>query len=874
MAFTDLDIAAAPLTDMVVLTGLDYSMRPSNVRMEAEKGWIKPFPEIKVMHQIKSLAVVVYNQEKLASYYHGNVCDGRNALAYFICAMHRQSAPQPQTHTRQGSVVSNSSHSSSNSCKSTGRTKNCELPKLVTTSMLPIGYWDSLYYALVAEIRTLYNDLQQRFGFGCENGTTPLHYLGQDGKTNQPFTAIDFALMLESAWYTLMDNRLVATLDDAVRMRRMRENYAKQEVNGINVLQLNKRYAPDRPPIMYGLMDVNDLSPEIINTLLWDKHAPEVDAACCENFEDESMMTALRAELHQQQMEESLATVTPLPSSMTCTCHATCVCKLKCDESGNGCTCQNRVHLYSKVPLKDNEQISAARYIKEDETIPNRFIGANPTGVAQLQITATAYPSLTANGELNNTIGEPRTESTHPEPRENTFRFPSRARANTVESDLAYVPEARPSQRRTKDTCPLGFYGRQSGQRFPNLRPQSSVSPLDEYGYYGVEQGTGKRIARKPVPMSIAPPPPPPLSAHTPPYSRLDLTPPKSSPYDQLAFSNQAYYPPIPPSQSEGLFDQSFQTTSDTNDLYATTDSSFEQQHQSYQQAFSPFDDRQPVTQSFPQSYNTVTSYNATDYALKQKSISFDQANAADAYTSLLSHHPSTTEGPLEPFPRLSRVITTSPSKKEQDLQQQSQQKGRSTTLTNTLPTLKSFSGSKHIPKKSLDKDLPPMPQPDFIAPRPAVKQRYVSAGGFAKLADRVEIEAPTRESLGAAPVPVTQQRASSGAYWSKEELDEKLARLEWIRQNCGGAALGHPTTSGVATPGRRSDENERSGRGSEERKRKSSGSERKRVSGEKEKKDRTSSGASKRERFKRVFSRKGSGSEGDKGILLEDEQQ
>lgn len=134
-----MDIATLPRINSIVLTGLDFSMKPDRARFEAEKGFIKPFPEIKVMHQIKSLAVMVYNQEKLIPCYHGNVCEGRNALAYFICAVHRQQAPQPQTHTRQGSVSSVASGSSKNSCKSDK--KNCELPKLATASMLPLGYW-------------------------------------------------------------------------------------------------------------------------------------------------------------------------------------------------------------------------------------------------------------------------------------------------------------------------------------------------------------------------------------------------------------------------------------------------------------------------------------------------------------------------------------------------------------------------------------------------------------------------------------------------------------------------------------------------------------------------------------------------------------
>lgn len=63
-----MDIANIPRLGTVVLTGLDFSMKPEHARYEADNSFIKPFPEIKIMHQIKSLAVMVYNQEKLTPY--------------------------------------------------------------------------------------------------------------------------------------------------------------------------------------------------------------------------------------------------------------------------------------------------------------------------------------------------------------------------------------------------------------------------------------------------------------------------------------------------------------------------------------------------------------------------------------------------------------------------------------------------------------------------------------------------------------------------------------------------------------------------------------------------------------------------------------
>lgn len=63
---TKMDIASIPKVDSVVLMGLDFSMRPDSVRYELSKGFIKPAPEQFVMHKIKSLALMVYEQGKFA----------------------------------------------------------------------------------------------------------------------------------------------------------------------------------------------------------------------------------------------------------------------------------------------------------------------------------------------------------------------------------------------------------------------------------------------------------------------------------------------------------------------------------------------------------------------------------------------------------------------------------------------------------------------------------------------------------------------------------------------------------------------------------------------------------------------------------------
>ena len=674
--------------------------------------------------------------------------------------------------------------------------------------MLPLGYWDSLYYALVAEIRQLHNDLQNRFGFGCENGTTPLHNGGPDGTSNQPVTAIDLASMLETAWYTLMDNRLVATLDDAVRMRRIRENAAKELANGRTKPTTDGKYyvgdGTEQPPALYGLMDVNELTPEAIISLLWEVHAPEIDRACCENFEDESMLTAYRAELHSKRVAEGLAASTPLPSASMCTCHRACVCRLKCDKDADTCTCRNRVQIYHLVQEQENTKAAVySEYVKQDLSLPNQFLGAATNTLAQMQIAAMAQPDPVIVracydvNEANNT-------------RERQVVSRSRQRANTNNSELAYVPgQSTPHRTRgPKEVFPLDFYGGYSPQRYPKLRPQaptpSSKQDQPEHGSPNKSSSKSKP-KRKPVPAPLLKYMPADKqqqqkqqeqsyryensSSQAPAQHRQNPKPPSSSEHNVQTFAQVGgvTYPAIPKSQSQSLFTQSFPVSGAGN----------------------------------PRENTNEKVQKKVDPVYKQAATQADKRDPAQDYASLLSRHPSAIEhGATEPFPNLTRSVTSSPPKK-------------SNPSTNILPTLKSLN------KNILDKPQPPLPQPDFIAPRPAVKQRYVSAGGNARLEDRAEIPGP------AFAVSVATR---SGATMSKEEVDAKMSDPEWVRETFGESAV-------AGMSGRSSEESEKMRRSNE--------SERERERAEK--RDRTSSGASGRvAKLKRVFSRKNSQSEAD----------
>lgn len=752
------DPTKLPNMDDIILTGLDFSMKPEKARFEASKKFIRPFPELKVKTIIKSLAIKVYTQEKLTNLYHSNVCDDRNALAWFLCSVHRQSAPQPKKHRRNDSNSSNQSNSSSKSggsCKSVSRNgkKNCELPTLVTTSMLPLGYWEGLYYALLAEIQQLHADLQERFGFTCDTGTEPLHRNGPDGNTKQPIYPVHLASMLESAWFELTDHRLVATLDDAVRMKNMRQQAAQQQDDN-NAL----------PQVIYGMIDINALKLETIIHFLWEKYAPEVDSACLEDFEDESMVSAYRAEILAKQADEALAFSTLLNSAAPCTCHSLCACKLKCDYEAGHCPCSD-VQVVKQCEEEDDTGIIKIKFVQEDKNKAVVKLPATTRVPTETNRMAAASPDASVT-QAPAKMSEP----TKTDDRYSTSK--TRKRTNTNTSELAYVPDPAASLRGTKDAYPLDFYGRNSGHRYPKL-PSQSATPsydtpsidCDSYFTYDL-----KVPSRKPVPSPV-----------------------------QLAGSSRS---------SGGGNNQA------TKHSYSTV----------------------PVTPTFPQapiSYPRIP--------VSQSKHMFSQSFPANDYVGLLSEHPSAIDYPEqynainEAFPTLTPAVTSSPPKepKASKAKHTKNNSSGSADLKSTRVPSQGF-----LTLKAIDKAHPALSAPDFIAPKPAAKQRYVSAGGNIPLSERAEIEPPA----------YTTSPTSTGRGITKEELEAKMGDPEWVKKNFGEGALGAVgvAAAGVfetmSPPRRPSDE---SGRGTPG-----------------DGRDRTSSGASKRDKFKRIFSRKNSQSE------------
>jgi hypothetical protein len=551
-----------------------------------------------------------------------------------------------------------------------------------------------------------------------------------------------------------MDHRLVVTLGNAVRMRNLRELQANHQ---------DQFKAGGSAPTVYGLMDVNALDPDTIIHVLWEKYRAEVDQAVLENFEDESMLSAYRAKQYAKQIEESLKHDAPLSSAKVCKCHRACVCKLKCDNDADECTC-NHEHIYRTLEEHEIQGNITIKLVKDDGSKAYPFIGTTSNTMAQMLIPLSTVPN-TATG----TSSRQTSDGSGTNGRQSANK--TRKRTNTNNSELAYVPDSK-TFRAAKDAYPLGFYGRDSGQRYPKISSQSTApssrrpsADNESHPFDGVTMPS-----RKPVPA------PTPTSGPPAPVT----------------------YPAIPVSQSQSMVTQSFPAPGAGNPRDTSTEN--------------------------------------------KKSLSKTSRDPADDYVGLLSEHPSATDYAEqystgnEPFPKLIRSVTTSPPRK-----------AKSSRTTNDLLNLKSSNtATGAFPTlKTLNKPQPPLPEPDFIAPKPAAKQRYVSAGGNTPFSQRTEIPGPvftTKPPSQAVGRPIT-----------KEEVEAKMSDPEWVLRNFGESALG-----AMSPPCRTSNEDEP--RGSTNMTKRNSRGRASDESGREtpyDKRDRTSSGASKREKLKRIFSRK-----------------
>lgn len=689
-------------TTSVILTGLDASMKPGIARSAAAHGFIKPFPEAKVIHQIKTLAITICKQGAVIDDHHDSTRDGSNPLVFFTNAVHRQCGAFPHLPVPVGSrsdsdlsmICDASSENGSTSvqgygnrvkagdgdhCASTGVGGDCQspaaedqLPSPIRSPALALEHWDGVYYALVAEIRRQYSVLQERHGFGHELSSEGLIHGGVNEVAHHPAVPIEWARLLEEAWYVLMDSRLVATLDRAVHARESRHH----------MLHLPDRHGDSKMPADQsegGLVDVNSMTVDAIITMLWQTIQPRIAAVCSQTQDEEARAAALAAAKNAQEKAEGLLPPPPARQSTPrkeCSCRSDCVCRRDCDRQSTPCGCYFRVQLFYLVD-EQNEQ-NGRHYVERDPTsldlLPFDRISSIGTearidNASDVDDQTGSTPS--DNDRLHSRNGRAHLHSTrHP--------GTTRLHANTDTLDLAHVPHSISTRRGTKDETYLGLDVDRSGQRFP---------PLFRYNTDLSQQ--------QPVPAP----------------TKWNFPPPRK-PVPGCAASPSSIASSFGRDSEEHIASVMDQTTASSCN--------------------------NPGPPGLTQSYPVAATGNVRGGYGNVARIPLSppdkfHSTSVEQYENSTGRHPTADERsspqPDSVVPRRLITPTRTPPQPPH------------AAISSPTSSIAMFG------RRSLNfaRREPELPLPDFISPRPALRQRYVSAGGTARLADREEIPAPRR---------------------------------------------------------------------------------------------------------------------------------
>ncbi|KAI7277345.1 hypothetical protein KC345_g6672 [Hortaea werneckii] len=578
-----------------------------------------------------------------------------------------------------------------------------ERPRLRNSLPLPLGNWDQLYYAVTAQIRLSYSALEQEYGREFGNGKAILAGAG----SRQPLSAVCMAEMLEEMWGVLTDYRLIAALDDAVRLRRAQEKLA--------ALQASYETPTSGQPVepVEGLLDVNAMAPTaILEMVLANNKTQKNSRSSGRTSAGRSLLSYCTADVLEDGSVVCRSSQQS-PELATCTCQTACDCRPQHFLNEGYCACAAIINeAHDSVNEEDGLSNTKHQYTDADRTL-------SPTQVLDV--------ISNQNMSTKDAFGVYKSPFT-------TEALQTNEIANQLDRDILKMRSAvadsgegaRSSGPPTKDAYPLVYYGGGPSQRNTTSRKPKDAYPLGFYGGISSQHQPASRTndaalgssqqsqlpRRKPAPLPLPVVP----TQTAPTYSssfQSHATWQSSEPSTQEA--NYAYgrvqYPAIPQSQSQDQFTQSFPVGARGYPRDADTDNSFSaadytQLADEAQDAIRPFTDTEPLLGS---SYSP-------------------QAVRPSLHSTVTS--PDTLEG--------RRVRKTRGGHQTQQ---------------------------------------PLLPEPEFISPRPATKQRYVSAGGNAKLHERQEIEGPAFSFH------------TGGASMSKDEVDHKLKDRDFIRSTFGAAA-------------------------------------------------------------------------------------
>ncbi|KAK3675370.1 hypothetical protein LTR78_004880 [Recurvomyces mirabilis] len=616
----------------------------------SDHGMAEQYPDSKIQHELKAIAVRLYNHQKMTPMFASKVTDGRNTLAYLLCASYESSpSSSPESNGRL-------------------RLRNC--------TPLPLAQWDRLYYVVCAEIRSMYSALEEAFGKDFEGGATILHNAGPEGISGSPrhlISGLRLARILEDTWIAVTDERLRGPLNAALAGR---------------------------------LINTDGMDPEEITEMVFN----DLPKATTRRSDDETLLARARAEVRELSHSPPRRKNSKHSPSTQCRCSSGCRCRKVCGLQPNECECTHMRGQICEMMEKQHDVHNAVqevltRALTGNVQTHNHILGAATNNIAQMQVTDTAHSEPHA-------VQTSMTAYQASEKAEAGILQKQRKRANTNNSELAYVPPPRTPTRGKKDAYPLGFYGDYSGHRYPTFRATPDSAPPPVYG----SSYSSQIPARKPVPRAAS-----------------------KAEEQILGCDSTEINRSVAESESKGLYTQSFPVPAHWNP-------------------------RQPI---FGAAHEDAQSY--ADLAEEAHNAIRPFSDEPDFY--LPAH---------EPFRPALHTTPTAP-----------------VTIPNTTKSNQEANGSPSSATSSLNKPCPPLPpttllpEPDFIRPRPALKQRYVSAGGNTKLSDREEISGPAMSATissrnsGVRPIP-------------KDQLFEMLNDPDFVRANFGEEAAGKMP---VATP-------------------------------------------------------------------------
>nr|OQO31029.1 hypothetical protein B0A51_03735 [Rachicladosporium sp. CCFEE 5018] len=763
----------------IELHGLTDTMNLAFVHGAMITGNIAPTSKGHLRSVTKIAAKIIYNQEKFTEEYHSRVCGSRSALAWVLCATHRCSAPQemgPESPISSGeradysaiSLTQSSSDAAASSpenqvlaaqrmtttslssispaCRRSTPGNGCQLLVLKNDDMLPASHWDALYYAVAAEIKFLYDDLQIRFGKNWGRGTYVLHSFGTGEGVRHDVCVVELASMLERFWNDLMQPSVVAAID-----YRVKQKNAFNQLGGV----------PEMTQILaaYGMVSIDGATPQQIWHVLEVDFVPAITQALNGDVRDNANLVSPRSAMRRYSPAVKYGLD---PDYLHCSCPDHCECRIICAFDDTGCTCEIQRQRMGITPMRKKtpppllpipqpqllttllaaqQQMPAPRVpaahgpVIQDRTISAGTVRARRAAFEgpnlQLAISGPAHIDATTQGkEAEDAEGYRQLVRDHPAAAEesNTQAVPTRKPLPyTQQPGRPRNAEPKTPVRAAKGVIPLGFFGDYSGERYPaeaTFRAPPTVSP-PAYG------ATLHPIAAA-VSMAI---------------TRGEASPDNSGLFAQPLIVKRSHAPApssrIPfmgeevpqPRFGENLGNKGYETAATLRalegmEVTTKTPKSATQ-----------------ITQSFPV---------PTRGNIREPDSLFSTPPPHQTYATPSGPRYGSAAG-NEPFPRLS-FDRTSPDP--------------SRPFTTVLPSLISSPELRaHAQSAASNADLTSMtPHRDNITPRPATVQRYVSAGGLTPLHEREEITPPDLDFMRHPP-------SGLGSY-SKEALMKAAEQL------------------------------------------------------------------------------------------------